>query len=163
MSLGAVGTHVRVRLFYGGENGTEVDPVGFPVIDGLLHLERVHAADHFIDRAKAKRGHDLACFLGDHEKIIDHMLRIAGEFLAQLRILCGDAHGTGIEVALAHHDATHGDERRGGETHFLRTKQRGDNHIAAGLEAAVSLQHHTAAEVVEHQRLVCLGDAQFPR
>ena len=32
-----------------------------------------------------------------------------------------------------------------------------------GLEAAVGLQHDAAAQVVEHQRLVRFGDAQFPR
>lgn len=38
--------------------------------------------------------------------------------------LRGDAHGAGVGVALAHHDAAHGDQRRGGETK-LQSRQVG--------------------------------------
>ena len=163
LRLGAVSADVRVRFFDGRENRAEVDAVGFPVVDGFLHLERVHATDHFVDGSEAQRGHNLACFLGNHKQIVDDVLGIAGEFFAQLRILRGDADGAGVEVALAHHNAAHRDERRSGETHFLRAEQRGDNHVTAGLETAVGLQHHAAAKIVEYQRLVRLGNAKFPR
>ena len=54
------------------------------------------------------------------------------------------------------------DQRRGGEAELLGAQQRGDDHVAAGLELAVGLHHDAAAQVVEHQRLVGLGQAQFP-
>ena len=66
-------------------------------------------------------------------------------------------------MALAHHDATHRNERCGGETHLLSPEQRGDHHVAAGLESAIGLQHYAAAQVVENQRLVRLSNAQLPR
>jgi len=49
--------------------------------------------------------HVPAYFFGDEEEIIHHMLRLAGEALAQLRILGRNAHRAGIQMALAHHDA----------------------------------------------------------
>ena len=63
----------------------------------------------------------------------------AGEARAQDRVLRGDADRAGIQVALAHHDAAHGDERRGGEAEFFGAEQRGDDDVAAGLQLAVGL------------------------
>ncbi len=104
-----------------------------------------------------------AGFFGDHEQVVDDVLRLAGELLAQHRILRGDADRAGVEVALAHHDAAERDQRRGGEAELLGAEHRGDHDVAAGLEAAVGLQHDAAAEVVQHQRLVRFGDAELPR
>jgi hypothetical protein len=67
------------------------------------------------------------------------VLRLAGELRAQLRILRGDADRAGVQVADAHHDAAQRDERRGGEAELLGAEQRGDGHVAAGLELAVGL------------------------
>ena len=49
------------------------------------------------------------------------------------------------------------------EAEFLGAEDGGDHDVAAGFEAAVGLQHDAAAQVVEHQRLVRFGDAEFPR
>ncbi len=83
--------------------------------------------------------------------------------LAQHRILRGDAHRAGIQMAFAHHDAAHGDQRRGGETEFFRAQQRRDHYIAAGLQFAVGLHADAAAQIVHQQHLLRLGEAQFPR
>ena len=66
-------------------------------------------------------------------------------------------------MAHAHHEAAQHDERRGGKTEFFRTEQRGDRHVAARLELAVGLDVNPAAKIVEHERLVRLGQAEFPR
>ena len=66
-------------------------------------------------------------------------------------------------MAHAHHDAAERDQRRGGETEFLGAEQRGDGHVAAGLQLAVGLDDDAAAQVVEDQRLVRFGEAEFPR
>ena len=104
-----------------------------------------------------------AGIFGDHEQIVDDVLRRAGELLAQLGVLRGDADRAGVEVTLPHHDAAERHERRGGEAELFGTEDRGDHDVAAGLEAAVGLQDHAAAQVVEHQRLMRFGDAEFPR
>ena len=91
------------------------------------------------------------------------MLGLAGELLAQLRVLCGDAHRAGVEMALTHHDATQGDQGSGGKAELLSAEKGSDHDISAGLELAVGLQNDAGPKVVEHQRLMGLGDAELPR
>ena len=104
-----------------------------------------------------------ADFFGDEEHEVDDMLRLAGEFLAKLGVLRGDADRAGIEMADAHHDAAGGDQRAGAETEFFRAQQRGDRDIAAGFDLPVGLQNDAAAQIVQHQSLLRFGDAHFPR
>ena len=91
------------------------------------------------------------------------MLGLAGEALAQHRVLGGDADRAGVEMALAHHDAAGRDQRRGGETEFVGAKQRADHDVAAGADAAVDLHGDASAQPVGDQRLMRLGKADFPR
>ena len=77
-------------------------------------------------RAVAERGHHLAHFLGDEEEVVDDVLGLAGEALAQHRVLRGDADRAGVEVALAHHDAAGGDQRRGREAELVGAEQGAD-------------------------------------
>ena len=87
----------------------------------------------------------------------------AGEALAQHRILRRHADRAGVEVALAHHDAAGGDQRRGGEAELVGAQQRADDDVAAGAQAAVDLHRDAAAQAVQHQRLLRLGETDFPR
>ena len=153
---------VGMRLAGRGQDGRQIQTVGLPVPDGVAGFQAVDAADHFVHLAEAEFGHDLPRFFGHQEQVVDHVFRLAGELLAQHRILGGDADRAGVQVALAHHDAAQGDQRRRGKAHLLGPQQGRDDHVAAGLQAAVGLQHHAAAQVVQHQRLMRLGDAQFP-
>ena len=125
-------------------------------------IDLVHAAHHFIDGAEAEFGHVLANLLGEKEEEVDHVLRLALEARAQNRILCRDAHRTGVQVALAHHDAAHGDQRHGGEAELFRAEQCGDHYVAAGLQLAVGLHPDAAAQIVEQQHLLRFGQAEFP-
>ena len=120
------------------------------------------AADQIVELADAQLGHDLAHFLGDEEEEVDDVLGLALELLAQHRILRGHAHRAGVQVALAHHDAAFDDQRRGGEAEFVGAQQRADDHVAAGLHLAVGLHADAAAQAIQHQRLLRLGQAQFP-
>ena len=104
-----------------------------------------------------------AHLLGDEEEEVDHVLGLAREARAQHRVLRGDAHRAGIQVALAHHDAAHRDQRRGGESEFLGAQQRGDHHVAAGLQLAVGLHADAAAQIVQQQHLLRFREAKFPR
>ena len=144
------------------EDGGKIDALGLPVSDVGALLQAVDAADHLVHGAEAKLGHDLSQILGHEEEEVDDVLGLPGKFLAQFGILRGDAHRAGVQVALAHHDAAHGNERRGGEAELFGAQQRGDGHVAAGLQLAVHLQAHAAAQVVEHQHLLRFGEAQFP-
>ena len=91
---------------------------------------------------------------------LDFPLGLTGELLAQFRILGGDTDWASIQVTFAHHDATQSDQWRGSETKFLSTQQRSDHHIASRLQTTVGLQHHTAAQIIQHQRLVGFGETK---
>ena len=146
------------------EQRRQVEAVRLPVVDrGVASAGTSTRPTMSLKRAEAELRHDLARFLGDHEQIVDDVLGLAGELLAQHRVLRRDADRAGVQVALAHHDAAERDQRRGREADLLGAEQRGDHDVAAGLELAVGLQHDAAAQVVHHQRLVRLGDAELPR
>ena len=145
------------------ENLREVEAARLPVVNGFLHFEFVTASDHLVDGAETESRHDLAKFLRNEPHEVDDILRFAGETRAKPRVLRRDANGTGVEVADAHHDAAERDERPGGEPEFLGAEQRGDGNVAAGLELAVGLDDDATAEIVQHERLVRLGEAEFPR
>ena len=152
-----VGRHIGL-----GEQAAEVQAPGLPVLDALLGVQQVAAADQVVELADAQLRHDLAHFLGDEEEVVDDVLGLAGELLAQHRVLRGHAHRAGVEVALAHHDAAFDHQRRGGEAELVGAQQRADRHVAAGLHLAVGLHPDAAAQAVEHQRLLRFGQADFP-
>ena len=64
--------------------------------------------------------------------------------------------------ALAHHDATGRDQRGGGHAELVGAKQGADHHVTAGTDAAIDLHRDAAAQAVEHQRLLGLGQTQLP-
>ena len=160
--LAVVARHLRadLRLL---EYAREVQPLCLPVGDALFHLEQVGAADQLVHAAHAELRHDLARLFGDEEEVVDHVLGLALEFLAQHRILRGHAHRAGIEMAFAHHDAAFDHQRRGGEAEFVRAEHGADDHVAPGLDLAVDLHRDAPAQAVEHQRLLRFREAQLPR
>jgi hypothetical protein len=103
---------------------------------------------HVLEAAVAELRHVAADLLGHHEEEVHHVLGFARELLAQQRVLRGHAHGAGVEVALAHHDAAQRDERPGREAKLLGAQQRRDHHVAPRLELAVRLQPHARPQVV---------------
>ena len=120
-------------------------------------------ADHLVDGAETQLRHQFPHFLGDeHEEVLDE-LRLAGEPLPQHRVLRGHTDRAGVEVAHAHHDAAGHHQRCGGEAELLGAEQRGDHDVAAGLELAVDLHDDAVAKTVEQQRLLGLGQPEFPR
>ena len=144
------------------EDRGEVEPLGLPVGDRGSRVEPVHLADHLVDRAEAEFRHQLAEFFGEHEEEVDDVLRLAGELLAEFRVLGGDAHRAGVEVALPHHDAAHHHQRRRRDAKLLGPEQRGHRHVLRRTNHAVGLHDDPAAEVVHHEHLVGLREAEFP-
>ncbi len=123
---------------------------------------RSELADHLRDGAEAHRGHEFAHLLGDEEEVVDDVLGQSLEALAQHRVLRRDADRAGVEVALAHHDAAGGDQRRGREAELVGAEQRRDDDVAPGAQAAVGLEHDAAAQAVQHEGLLRLGKADLP-
>src|SRR3954470_893717 len=144
------------------KNGREVETFGLPVIDGRFDIEHIDAADHIVEFPEAEFGHVLAHLLGDEEEEIDDVLGLPLKLLAQNRILRCDADRARVQVALAHHDAAHRDERSGSESKFFGAEKRGDGYVASGLQLAVGLDADAAAKVVKQQNLLCFCQAEVP-
>ena len=145
------------------KNPAEVQASGFPVVHGLPHFQPVGAANHLVQLLEPELRHQLAHFPGDHPHEVDDVLRLAREAFAQHWVLGGDADRAGVQVADAHHNAAHRHQRPGGKTEFLGAEQGGDDHVAPGLQLAVGLDNDARAQVVEHERLVGLGQPKLPR
>ena len=90
------------------------------------------------------------------------MFWLAGEFGAQGLVLGGNTNRAGVEVAFAHHNATHGYQCHGGKGIFLGAEQRRDDDIATGAQLTIGLHDNTAAQVVENQRLLSFCQTDFP-
>jgi hypothetical protein len=75
-------------------------------------------------------------------------------FCRERLVLGADADRAGVGVALPHHDAAHGDQRRRADAELLGAEHGGDHHVAAGLDAAVGPQLHPVPQAVQQQHLV---------
>ena len=65
-------------------------------------------------------------------------------------------------MAFAHHDAPERNQRRSRKADLLCTQQSRNHHIPARLDSTISLQNYPAAQIIHHQCLMGLGNAQFP-
>ena len=115
------------------------------MLGGLGGVQRADLADHLVDGAEAQLRHHLADLFGDEQEEVLDELRLAGEPLAQHRVLRGHTDRAGVEVTHPHHDAARHHQRRGGEAELLGAEQRGDHDVAAGLELAVDLHDDAVA------------------
>ena len=154
---GRVGSGVRLM-----EDGREIKALRLPVVHRLFGVEPVHAPDHLLHRAEAEHGHVFAHFIGDEAEEILHELGLPVEFLPKFRVLGGDADGAGVQMAHAHHNAAHDDERRGGKPEFIRTQKSAHDDVAPCLHLPVHLDGHPVAQPVEHEDLLGFRKPQFP-
>ena len=155
--------HLLLRRLRLVEDAREIEPARLPVVDERLRVEEVGLADQLVELPHAHRRHDLARFLGHQEEEVDGVLRRADEALPEHRVLRRDADRAGVQMALPHHDAADGDERRGGEAELVGAEQRADDDVAAGLQPAVDLQRDARAQALLDQDLLRLGEPHLPR
>ena len=162
LRLHAAPRHAR-RHWWIVKNGRQVQSARLPMIDGRLRVEHVDAANHLVHAAETQFGHVLPNLLGQKEEEVDDVLRLPLKSLAQHGVLRGDADRTGVEMAFAHHDAAHRDQRRGGETKFFGAEERGDHDIAPGLQLAVGLHADSTTQIVQQEHLLRLRQPKLPR
>ena len=98
--------------------------------------------DHLVDGAEAQARHDLTQLLGNKEHKVLNVLGLAAEAATQATVLRGNAGRAGILLAVALHEAAHGDERHGRKAKLLGTQQAGDGDVGAVHELAIGLEHH---------------------
>src|SRR5690606_19031613 len=134
------------------EHPREVEAPRLPVLDAAAHVEQVGTPDHLVEAAETQLRHELADLLGDEEEVVDDVFRLALELAAQDRVLGGHAHRAGVQVALAHHDATLDHQRRSREAELVGAQQGPDDDIAARLHLAVDLHHDAAAQAAQRTR-----------
>ena len=118
--------------------------------------------DRLVECAASELGEDLPNLLGDELEEVGDELRFAGELLPQVGVLGRDPDRAGVEMADPHHHATHHHQRCGREPELLRTEQRGDHHVATGLELAVDLDDDAIPEVIQEKGLLGLGQPDLP-
>ena len=122
-------------------------------------LQQFTAADQLFEPGHAKHAQQLTHLFGHKQEEIHHVLGHAGEALAQVFFLGRHPHRAVIGVANAGHDAALGDHRHRAEAVFLGAQQGGDDHVPAGLEAAIGPQQHPIAQAILEQGPVHLGEA----
>ena len=127
-----------------------------------LDMEQVGAAHQLIDGTHAQLGHVLPQLLRHKGQVVDDILGLALEPLAQLGVLGADAHGAGVQVADTHHHAALAHQQGGAEAELLSAQHTADGNIAAGEQLGIALNADAAAQAVQDQGLVGLGDAQLP-
>ena len=66
-------------------------------------------------------------------------------------------------MALAHHDAAHGNQRSRREAPLLGTKHTGNSDVPSSTKLTISLDGDTAAKVIQNKGLVSFSEAELPR
>ena len=79
-----------------------------------------------------------------------NVLGLAAEAATQTAVLCSDAGRAGVLLAVALHEAAHGDERHGRKTKLLGTQHRHQYDIPSGFQLSVCLQADLSPEAVHH-------------
>ncbi len=133
---------------------------------GRVHFllpEQIGTAHHVFKFSESEARHDFTNFFSDKEEVVDHMLGFAFKAFAQFRILCGNAHRAGVQMALAHHEAAFDNERCRGKPELVRAKERADHNISAGLNLTVHLDANSVSETVDHKSLLRFRKPLLPR
>jgi len=126
-------------------------------------LQLVGPANHLVEITETELRHQLAHFLGKEHEERDHIFGRAIEAPTQFGVLGRDADRASVEMAFAHHHAARGDQSGRGDAEFVGAQQRADYHLAARADAAIDLHGNAAAQPVQHQGLMRLGETDFPR
>ena len=124
------------------QHGRQIEQVGLAVTRDLDLAQALGMADHLVDGAEAQARHDLAQLLGNKEHTVLNVLGLAAEAATQAAVLRSDTGRAGVLLAVALHEAAHGDERHGRKAKLLGAQQAGDGNIGAVHELAVGLEHH---------------------
>ena len=145
------------------QDGAQVQAAGFPVALGGVDVQPVNPTGHLVDGAKTQPGHDGPQVFGDEAHQPDQVLGFAGELFSQRRVLGGDTHRAGVQVADPHHDAPQRHQGDGAEAELLGAQQAGHGHVMSGFaRPAVALQHHPVTQTVLYQGLLGFAQSQLP-
>ena len=66
-------------------------------------------------------------------------------------------------MAFSHHNTAHGNQRSGHKAPFLSVQHASSSNVTASLDLTVGLHGHATTQVVEHKRLMRLGEIKLSR
>ena len=141
------GPHVQGVL----QQQTEVQHaalVALRVQPGSADPQQIRAADEILKLGETQLGHLGAHVLGQQEEVVDQVLGLPCKFLAQDRVLGGDPHRARVQVALAHHRAAQGDQRRRAESELVRSQQRSHQDVESRTDLTIRLKDDPGSQVV---------------
>ena len=81
----------------------------------------------------------------------------------KLRVLCGNAHRTGIQITFTHHHASQNYQGCCTKAILLGTKQRHEHDVATALQLTVYLQANLSAQTILNQGLLSLRQTNLWR
>ncbi len=139
------------------------DPVQLQsTVVAIPDFQAFTVADHVLHSPEPEFRHDFPEIFCHEQHEVHHILGLAPEPLAQFLILCGNAEGTGVEVAHTHHPAAHGYQGSRGEPEFLCPEQGGYCNVPSAHQLPVCFQDHTGPKAIGRQRMMGLRQTQFP-
>ena len=151
-----------VRVLRSHKNRFNVEPLGFPMIHCMLHIECLNATHCFLQRAETELCEVFAHLFSNVFEEVHDKLWLTAKSLPQLWILRSNAHRTCVQVANAHHDATTHHKRSRCETKFFSTKKRSDDDVSSSFHLPIGLHNNAIAKPIEQQRLLGFGKTEFP-
>src|SRR4029077_14042485 len=131
-------------------------------IHSRARTETVIPASELAKRTHAKLRKTIAHLLGDRAEVGNHHFGLACEPGAQLFVLRGDSDGASIEMTLARHDASDGQQRGGAEAEFVGAENSGQHDIAREFQASVHAERESRTEARANQCVMCFAQPNFP-
>ena len=118
---------------------------------------------YFVEFTESHLSQIFTHFLSKECEVVDEIVRLANEMLAQFRILRSDAKRTGVEVTFTHHHTSEHDKGGSTETILLCTEQSHEHYVSTSLQLSVHLHTNKSAESVFHKSLLCFRQTYFRR
>ena len=122
----------------------------------------VDRSDNLIDGTRAHISKHLPHIRSHGAEIGFHHFRVACEAGSQLLVLRSDADRTGVEVALASHHATQGEQGGSAKAKLFGAQQRCDNYITGELQSTVDAQANPRAQPCFNQSGVGIPQSGLP-
>jgi hypothetical protein len=144
------------------EDVGEVEALGLPVVDGLPRLEPIDAADHLLDGAEAELRHDLAHFLGDERMKFTTCSGLPVNFSRRRGSCVATPTGQVLRWQtriMMQPVATSGAVAKPNSSAPSSAAMTTSRPVLSWPSVSTAMRER---EVVEHERLVRLGEAELP-
>ena len=157
MIAGQFFVHIRII-----QNAAEINSGSTGTVDVIPFLQQIGTANQFIHCADAQFCHIFSHFLSNKVHEIHYVFRFACKTFSQFRILGGNTHRAGIQIADTHHHTAHGNQRSSCETEFFCTQKGCNHHITACHQLAIGFNNDFITKIIHDQCLMGFCKTQLP-